>query len=263
MPSFEPKTPKPAGIRGVALLAKSAGTRNLTLLVVLAALVTAALAGYALARNQPSAPIPPPAPTFFQEPPDPSASPIATFAWASHPATDVARYECREEERAWFACTSPLTFTVSGNGEHQFAVRAVDAAGNRSAEAGYKWKLSSSGNRLPFTISGNAGGQLYPGAPPRRIALTLSNPNRDAIFVTALTVTVTGSPPGCPAEGNLRLTQSSVSGTTPVQVPAEGSVTLPTQGVSAPTIALLDLPVNQDACRGMSFGLTYSGSAHS
>jgi hypothetical protein len=243
--------------------AKSARTRSLTLLAVLATLVTTVLAGYALARDQRQAPIPPPTPTFSQEPADPSGSPVATFAWASHPATDVNHYECREEEHAWFRCTSPLTFTVSGDGEHQFAVRAVDAAGNASGEAGYKWKLSSGGNRLPFTISGNAGGQLYPGAPPRALALTLSNPNRVAIFVTALSVTASTSPPGCPAASNLALTQSSVSSATPVQVPAEGSVTLPAQGVSAPTIALLDLPVNQDACRGVGFGLTYTGSAHS
>jgi hypothetical protein len=175
----------------------------------------------------------------------------------------VNHYECREEEQAWFRCTSPLTFAVAGEGEHQFAVRAVDAAGNASGEAKYKWKLSSGGNHQPFTISGNAGGQLYPGAPPRQLALTLSNPNSVAIFVTALSVTVATSPPGCPAASNLQLMQSSVSSATPVQVPARGSVTLPAQGVSAPAIQLLDLPVNQDACRATGFGLTYTGSAHS
>jgi hypothetical protein len=242
---------------------RSARTKSLTLLAVLAALVTAVLAGYALARDRPPAPIPPPTPAFSQKPANPSASPVATFAWASHPATDVNHYECREDEHAWFRCTSPLTYTVSGDGEHQFAVRALDAAGNASGEAGYRWKLSSGGNHLPFTISGNAGGQLYPGAPPRALALTLSNPNGVAIFVTALSVTVSTSPAGCPAASNLALTQSNASSATPVQVPAKGSVTLPAQGVSAPTVQLLDLPVNQDACRGAGFGLAYTGSAHS
>jgi hypothetical protein len=48
-----------------------------------------------------------------------------------------------------------------------------------------------------------------------------------------------------------------------VRVPAGGSVTLPMQGVSAPTIRLLNLPVNQDACKNARFSLSYSGSAHS
>jgi hypothetical protein len=209
--------------------------------------------------------IAPPTPTFSREPANPSFSPISTFAWASRPASDVDRYECREEERAWFRCNSPLTFTVpaGGDGQHQFAVRAVDAAGNRSGQATYKWKLAAAQSGVPFTISGSLGGQLYPGAAPRRLPLTLTNPNGVAIYVTSLAVTVTSSPPGCPAAGNIALAQSSASSATPVQIPAKGSVTLPAQGVSAPTIALIDLPVNQDACKNTGFGLTYSGSAHS
>jgi hypothetical protein len=82
--------------------------------------------------------------------------------------------------------------------------------------------------------------------------------------VTGLTVTVAGSPASCESAQNIGLTQSSASPATPVTVPAGGSVTLPAQGVTAPAIQLVDLEtVNQDACRGASFPLHYTGSGHS
>jgi hypothetical protein len=44
-------------------------------------------------------------------------------------------------------------------------------------------------------------------------------------------------------------------------VPANGSASLPAAGVAAPTIALRDLPFNQDACQGARFPLAFSGRA--
>lgn len=114
-----------------------------------------------------------------------------------------------------------------------------------------------------FVITGQPEGTLYPGGAALPIPLKLFNPNPLPIDVTALTVSVVASPAGCSAEENLRITQSSASGSTPIVVPADGSVTLPAQGASAPTIQFLNLPVNQDACKSASFPLDYSGSAHS
>lgn len=239
----------------------------LTLLGVLCALAMISIAAALAKESQPPPKTgqSPPTPSFSQVPPDPSASAVSMFAWASHPATGVDHYQCREENLAWFTCASPLTYTVNtdNDGEHQFAVRAVDATGRTSSEADYAWKVPTHGNRIPFTITGSAGGSLYPGAPPRSIPLRLDNPEHVAIYVTSLTVTVTSGPAGCSPTGNLSLVQSSASGATPVQVPAGGSVTLPAQGISAPTIQLVDLPVNQDACKSGAFGLSYTGSAHS
>jgi hypothetical protein len=45
-----------------------------------------------------------------------------------------------------------------------------------------------------------------------------------------------------------------------VVVPAHGSVTLPVQGATAPEIAMLNLPANQDACKGAVFTLDYRGT---
>ena len=58
----------------------------------------------------------------------------------------IAYYLCSIENGKFVPCpagTPPYTFTVStgNNGEHQFAVEAVDHAGNVSDPAKYKWKL--------------------------------------------------------------------------------------------------------------------------
>jgi hypothetical protein len=168
-------------------------------------------------------------------------------------------------------------------GAHTFRVRARTRAGRLSRPASYTWTIgagtpsppstSSSPPSSPsapaspagqsFSISGSPTGALYPGGSPLTIPLTLRNPAGVPIDVTALTVAVTGSPAGCEGAQNLTVTQSGVSAAAPVVVPANGSVTLPAQGVSAPTIGLLDLPINQDACKGATFSLSYTGSAHS
>ena len=114
-----------------------------------------------------------------------------------------------------------------------------------------------------FAVSGSPEGLLYPGAAASRIPLTLTNPNTVVIYVTALAVGVTSEAPGCSAAENLLITQSDASPLSPVVVPAGGSVTLPAQGITAPTIQLIDLSsVNQDPCKGAAFVLRYSGSAH-
>jgi hypothetical protein len=104
-------------------------------------------------------------------------------------------------------------------------------------------------------------GALYPGFPAEQLPLLVTNPNPAAIEVTSLTVALAGDPPSCPAE-NFDLTASSASPTEPLIVPAEASIGLPTATVSAPTISMLNLPVNQDACRGAEVPLLFGGEAH-
>lgn len=48
----------------------------------------------------------------------------------------------------------------------------------------------------------------------------------------------------------------------PLVVPAGGTVSLPSQGATAPTIAMLDLPTSQDSCQGIELPLAFSGEAH-
>jgi hypothetical protein len=114
-----------------------------------------------------------------------------------------------------------------------------------------------------FTITGSVGNLMLGVATPLR--LTLINPNGVPIYVTALTVSIAAdsTPPGCRSASNVQLAQSNASSASPIVVPAGGSVTL-TSPPRAPQITLVNLPgVNQDVCKGKSFALTYSGSAHS
>jgi hypothetical protein len=204
---------------------------------------------------------PPPTPSLTGYPSQTTTSTTATFTFTD--GEHGVGYECSLDDDGASACGSPKSYAGLDPGRHSFSVRAVDAAGNRSRWASYSWTVTRATTR-DFSISGNANALLYPGAPAQPIALTLSNPNSVAIYVTSIQVSVTASSsPGCSPATNLALTQSSASSAAPVRVPAGGTVTLPAQGVSAPTIRMLNLPVNQDACKNARFSLGYSGSAHS
>jgi hypothetical protein len=175
-----------------------------------------------------------------------------TYSWA---ILTQAQLEAFERGSGGATGTSGST-TASGSG-----------SGGTTGSTGSTGTGGGGGGPTPivrtksFVISGQPEGTLYPGGPALTIPLKLFNPNPLPIYVTALEVSVASSPAGCSAEDNLRLTQSSVSG--PIAVPAGSSVTLPTQGATAPTIQFLNLPVNQNACEGAVFPLSYSGSAHS
>jgi hypothetical protein len=197
--------------------------------------------------------IAPPKPVLTQKPSDPAPSNSGTFAWTD--AEPGVSFQCRLDGDDWTSCTSPRTVTVTGNGTHQFAVRARDAAGNTSDAASYSWKVAQS---VGFTVSGAPDGLLAPGV-WRTLPLQIANPNNFTIYVTDLTVAVATSPAGCPASTNLELQQATVSSSQTVAVPANGTATVP--AALRPRLRLKNLSVNQDACKSRSFGLTFSGSA--
>jgi hypothetical protein len=91
--------------------------------------------------------------------------------------------------------------------------------------------------------------------------VTVVNPNPVPIYVTALRVSASTDPLSCSSTENLVLSPSSASPSTPLLVPANASASLPAPGVSAPTIQLRDLPVDQDDCQGASFPLRFTGEA--
>lgn len=204
----------------------------------------------------------PPKPTLTQTPPNPSASSDATFAFTDREAG--VGFQCSLDNASFSACTSPKSYSGLKDGSHEFVVRAVDAAGNRSASTSYTWRVAAATTGLPFTISGGYGGLLYPGK-TGDLALRISNPNGSTIYVTSLTVTIQAgsSNAGCDGQRNLTVTQSNVSSANPLTVPANGSVTLPSGAVSAPSVTMLNLATNQDACKGATYTFAYSGSSHS
>lgn len=191
--------------------------------------------------------------------PDPqSPSTTAKFSFTSR--MPGVQFECRLDRAPWKACRPPAGFRRLAVGRHRFSVRAVDRQGRHSAPAKVRWTvLAAKDVSIAPDLSGLS--DLYPGAPPIALPLTVSNPNPAPILVTGLRVSVTTDPPGCAGADNLALGQSSASSSTPLEVPAGGSVRLPARGVSAPTIQLRDLPVNQDACRNARFPLEFTGIA--
>lgn len=206
----------------------------------------------------------PPAPVLTTRPSNPTSNATNVFAWTD---SEVGvEFQCSLENGAWTACATPYTWVIdtTNNQQHQFAVRALDGAGNASAVTAYTFKyekgLPDSG--LPFTISGDVG-QLAIGV-WRPINVTITNPNPVTIFVSSVTVAIgaDSTPPGCLTGPNIELQQSNISSTTLLAVPGNSSLQLPAQGASAPMIRLKNLPtVNQDVCKGKSFTLTYSGTA--
>ncbi len=91
----------------------------------------------------------------------------------------------------------------------------------------------------------------------------MSNRTSAELRITSITTSVAAdsTPAGCPSAVNIRLAQSSVSAEAPLIVPAGSSVILGDVPL-APQIVLLDLPdVNQDVCQGVSFALSYAGTA--
>jgi len=86
------------------------------------------------------------------------------------------------------------------------------------------------------------------------IPLRLTNPNDIAIYVTAIQVTSHGGSAVCPAQKNTDVIQTTIK--EPIYIAAHHTVTLPAEGVAAPTLQFRDLPTNQNGCIGVAFTLT-------
>ncbi len=176
-------------------------------------------------------------------------------------------FQCRLDDRAWMNCSSPYRLSGLAPGGHDFAVRAFDRDDHPGPTVSYSWRQTDPPSRpeqvepKPFAIE--ARGELedlYPGDPPQPVPILIVNPNSVPIEVTSLTIAIVGGPPGCSAE-NFALTPSSVSPAAPLAVPANSSVSLPTATASAPTIGMLNLPVDQGSCRGAEVPLVFNGEA--
>jgi hypothetical protein len=201
----------------------------------------------------------PPRPSITRHPRKMSTSSSARFAFSA--ARGTPRFRCRLDDVGWRACRSPASFHGLRIGDHSFAVRAVGASGRQGLATRFLWKRVEP---KPFSIEPRLSslGALYPGAPAQPLPVVLRNPNPVLILITALWVSVSTDPAGCDSDTNVALAPSSVSPRQPLAVPAGGAVSLPSASVSAPSIALRDLPANQDACRGAQLPLAFAGEAH-
>ena len=118
-----------------------------------------------------------------------------------------------------------------------------------------------------FTISGNPSGVFSPGALARHIDLQITNNNSFAITVTEVTITVAHatSQAGCDGTDNLIVTRP-FSGV--AVIPANSSVHLFDLAPAVtfaqwPMLQMPNLSANQDACKGATFVINYTGTATS
>lgn len=240
------------------------GTKALVGLIAIGAFFAAA----ALAANRHAATTGPdrkarpgrvPKPAITDHPEGKSPSTSARFDFTVR--ASGARFQCRLDGTRWQACRPPVFVAGLAVGRHRFSVRALDRRGGHGTSSRFRWTVLAS---KEFSIVPELSGlsELYPGAPPVALPLTVQNPNSAPIRVTALRVSIVANPPGCASADNLALAQSNASRSLPLKVPAGGSIRLPAQGVLPPTIQLRDLPVNQDACKNARFPLEFGGSAH-
>ena len=114
--------------------------------------------------------------------------------------------------------------------------------------------------RHPFEISGGPVEDLSPGAAVP-IGLTLTNPHNFTIQVTGITVSIdpTSSVAGCQADENYSVEQIP-SGSYPFSIPANSARTLTSD--DRPLVVMENSStVNQDACKGATVFLDYTGAA--
>jgi hypothetical protein len=247
------KTPAAKAVAGTALV------------LMLAAAASYAAVGHGHERHSPSAPA--------TTPSGPIVAPgSAALRIQGHPplisTRSTARFRveaaggpilrCRIDKRPPRGCEDSVTYRGLSFGPHSFFVQAV-RRGRTVAHAVYGWTVLEP---KPFTVSPRLDtiGPLFPGTAPTAIPVVVTNPNPIAITVTALRVSAGGGAAGCDPATNLTLTAPAL-GTGRLRVPAHGSISLPSATVAAPTIALRELPVNQDACQNAGFELSFSGSA--
>jgi hypothetical protein len=199
----------------------------------------------------------PPAPAIASEPPDPTSQTSASFSFTD---TQTASFQCRLDASAFAACGSPASYHGLGVGPHTFAVRALDSVGNVSAPTSYVWTVQSA-QRQTFGISGAAQTPLYPGGASAEVPLTLTNPGSTPIIVTDIQASVSATnQAGCQtAWFTVKPASVPAAG---IAVPSNGTVTLPAQGAKPPSIQMAESGTNQDACKGATLTLRYTGSAH-
>lgn len=83
---------------------------------------------------------PPPAPQIDSAPSDPSG---ASVQFDFSDTESGVSSQCWLDVGAWTTCSSPISYSGLAAGQHSFAVRATDAAGNVSNATSYSWTVDT------------------------------------------------------------------------------------------------------------------------
>jgi hypothetical protein len=208
----------------------------------------------------------PPVPTIKDPPDNP------TFDTSGDLHFDDAEvqvgYECAVDAAGFGACTDKNHERYSlPIGDHCIAVRALDAAANRSASTKICWTIVTKNS---FGISSNLTQAFGPGV-EQTVDLSLSNPYSFDLRVTDITVTVQSRTtkngvvnPDCNGTANLLVTRQFSATPNTVIIPRNSTRTLSALGIPEaqwPKVQMPNLPTSQDPCTKTTFALTYAGNA--
>jgi hypothetical protein len=245
----QPKTPNPvgsAGIAGVQAAAKAPAT------------------GFTLSVVNDNAHVPAGGATSFTVAIARTNFPGAiTFAASGAPAGATTRFT---PQPAGGSSVSLAISTPDGAALGSYTVIITGSSGGTTVSTAAHLTVSagSSGGDgsnagHAFTLTGTLDRQLAPGV-TGYLDVALHNTNNQTLQVTALSVTVTAiDAPGC---GPANFTTAPFSGG-PVNIPANTTRTLSQLNVPRsqwPSVTMIDLPSNQDACKGTSLSLTYAAT---
>lgn len=169
--------------------------------------------------------------------------------------------------------TATVTLTVSTSATTPDGKTDLSIGGTVPATAGVSQptavvvQLQVQSSNKTFSISGNLGTQLTPGATVP-LNLAIANPNNKGLALNSLSVSIAAinRTPAAVAAGLPCTTADYVvtnySGQYPLNVPA-GSSSLQSIGIAPalwPQIAMLDTTKNQDGCKGATLQFAYSGA---
>ncbi len=155
------------------------------------------------------------------------------------------------------------TLTVTTTTSTPTGTYALTITGTSGSQSHSGTVYLTVGSTVPFSISGSVPQPLSPGV-SAAINLALTNPYSFALKVLAVSVSVNDatSKPGCSGTQNFQATQ--YSGSYPISLPANTTTTLTALGIAQsqwPRLGMLDTAFNQDACKGATITLSYSGTA--
>jgi hypothetical protein len=158
-----------------------------------------------------------------------------------------------------------LPFPLPDNGAYTVYAKAKDSLANASKPISMSFEVDTSAeSNKPFGISGTFTGSFAPGL-QQRLDLVLNNPYSFPLKVTGVTVKVetTTTKAGCVGTQNLEVvTQAAVTSLSPVTVPAGPGTIYALTGDQRPLLHMPNLiDINQDACKGATFTLSYTGTA--
>lgn len=162
--------------------------------------------------------------------------------------------------------TSTLIIDTSssiGTGTYTITIAGTDSADDLAHSATVTLVVQP-GTPHHFQIAGNARNRLYPGEGSTPIDLSLTNANPQQLTVTNITVSIeqATNKPGCPADGNYRVTQIPAAAYSKIVLPPNSTRTLLQLGVTddqEPQIEMLG-GGNQDGCEGATVYLDFTGT---